>query len=278
MSPAAGAGALHAGRVLDGRAHRAARRARRVGDRVERLVLIGASPGIADPGRARGAAPRADERAGRRDRGARAIEEFARRWARDAGARGPAARGVATAAHADRLRNTPAGLARALRGLGTGALPPLWDRLGRAARCRSTLVVGERDAKLPRDRRADGARRCPAGELIVVPGAGHAVHLEAPEVDRSAIGQPASAPEPVMATPVGSRARSGRHRSWPRLARVRSVGLAAGGAAVAGVRSARPARWLPGSSCGDAHDLAPRRHAPPSARRARRHSAPPLLG
>ena len=53
---------------------------------------------------------------------------------------------VAAAAHADRLRNTPSGLAAALRGLGTGVMPPLWDRLGELA-MPVTLVVGERDAK-----------------------------------------------------------------------------------------------------------------------------------
>ena len=53
---------------------------------------------------------------------------------------------VAAAVHADRLRSTPAGLARALRGLGTGALPSLWDRLAEL-RMPVTLVVGERDEK-----------------------------------------------------------------------------------------------------------------------------------
>ena len=44
---------------------------------------------------------------------------------------------VTAAAYADRLRNTPHGLAAALRGLGTGVMEPLWDRLPRARRCRS---------------------------------------------------------------------------------------------------------------------------------------------
>ena len=53
---------------------------------------------------------------------------------------------VLAAVHADRLRNEPAGLARALRGLGTGALPSLWDRLGEVS-MPVALVVGERDKK-----------------------------------------------------------------------------------------------------------------------------------
>jgi 2-succinyl-6-hydroxy-2,4-cyclohexadiene-1-carboxylate synthase len=144
-------------------------------ERVQRLVLIGASPGLADP----------DERERRRADDARladeiensTIEEFARRWAET-----PVLAGLpATArerAHADRLRSTPAGLAHALRGLGTGALPPLWDRLGELGMAVS-LVVGERDAKFRRIAEAM-AHSMTDVELVVVPGAGHAVHLELP--------------------------------------------------------------------------------------------------
>ena len=93
-------------------------------------MLVGASPGIADPA-GREARRAADEALAARIE-AGGIEAFAREWAAQplfAGQPEP----VAAAAHADRLRNTPAGLAAALRGLGTGVMPPLWDRLGRAA-------------------------------------------------------------------------------------------------------------------------------------------------
>ena len=83
------------------------------------------------------------------------------------------------AVHADRLRSKPAGLARALRGLGTGALPSLWGRLGEIA-VPVALVVGERDRKFTAIA-SDMARALAEAEVIVVPGAGHAVHLEAPE-------------------------------------------------------------------------------------------------
>jgi pimeloyl-ACP methyl ester carboxylesterase len=85
---------------------------------------------------------------------------------------------VAGRAHADRLRNTPAGLARALRGLGTGALPSLWARLPEV-RIRVTLIVGERDEKF-RAIAAAMAAELSSAEVATVPGAGHAVHLEAP--------------------------------------------------------------------------------------------------
>jgi 2-succinyl-6-hydroxy-2,4-cyclohexadiene-1-carboxylate synthase len=145
-------------------------------DRVKRLILIGASPGIADP----------DERARRRAAdGALAdevecstIEQFARRWAQTPVLAGlPPA--VAAAAQADRLRSTPEGLARALRGLGTGALPPLWDRLAALA-MPVTLVVGERDRRF-REVARQMAHRIHEAEVVVVPRVGHAVHLEAPE-------------------------------------------------------------------------------------------------
>lgn len=143
--------------------------------RVRRLVLIGASPGIADP------AERAQRRAA--DDGLAAeveqmtIEAFAERWAQTAVlADQPAA--VQTAVHADRLRNTPAGLAAALRGLGTGALPSLWERLGELA-VPVDLVVGERDAKFQAVAREMTAALADA-RVHVVAGAGHAVHLEAP--------------------------------------------------------------------------------------------------
>lgn len=142
---------------------------------VERLVLISASPGIAEDG-AREARRQADERL------AQSIErsgigEFAHSWAQTPVLAGlPEA--AAERAHRDRLRNTPGGLAAALRGLGTGALPPVWERLGEL-RMPVALVVGERDHKFQ-----DVARRMapllPRARVIVVPAAGHAVHLEAP--------------------------------------------------------------------------------------------------
>ena len=144
--------------------------------RVRRLVLIGASPGIADPG----------ERRRRREADDRLADElaemtmqaFAERWAQTAVLADQPAM-VQAAVHEDRLRNTPAGLAAALRGLGTGALPSLWGRLGQLD-VPVDLVVGERDAKFRAiaSEMAAGLRRA---SLHVVSDTGHAVHLEAPE-------------------------------------------------------------------------------------------------
>lgn len=153
--------ALHAALALPGR--------------VQRLVLIGASPGLEDP------AERAERR--RADEALAAwaetvsIEEFVSRWSQTP-VLADQAPGVRAAITADRLRNTTAGLAAALRGLGTGALPSLWGRLHELT-VPVELIVGERDEKF----RATAERMLkalPDARLHVVPGAGHAVHLEDP--------------------------------------------------------------------------------------------------
>jgi len=147
-----------------------------LGARVARLVLIGASPGLADP--AERAARRAADDALADRIEAIGVEAFVREWsAQPLFADLP--RGIAERADADRLRNTAAGLAAALRGLGTGAMPSLWDRLGELAPP-VDLVAGERDEKF----RAIAERMAallPRAAVRVVEGAGHAVALEAPE-------------------------------------------------------------------------------------------------
>jgi len=155
-----------------------------LGERVERLVLIGASPGIADPAE-RAARRAADGALADEIEGAR-IEEFATRWAATPVlADQPAT--VTAAAHADRLLSTPAGLAAALRGLGTGTLPPLWGRLEELG-MPVTLIAGERDEKF-RDIGERMAREIALADLVVVAGAGHAVHLEAPARVAAEIGK-----------------------------------------------------------------------------------------
>jgi 2-succinyl-6-hydroxy-2,4-cyclohexadiene-1-carboxylate synthase len=141
-------------------------------ERVTRLALIGASPGLEDPAE-RAARRRSDEEWARlleRE----GIDAFADRWAAQ-----PVIAGQPASADTIRRAQSPAGLAAALRGLGTGALPAVWDRLGELP-MPVTLIVGEHDAKF----RAIGERMAaaiPDARLVVVPGAGHAVQLEAPD-------------------------------------------------------------------------------------------------
>jgi 2-succinyl-6-hydroxy-2,4-cyclohexadiene-1-carboxylate synthase len=151
-------------------------------ERVRALVLVSASPGLADAG-ARAARLAADAALAERIE-AVGVEAFAREWAaQPLFADQPAP--VAALAHEDRLRRSAAEHAAQLRGLGTGAMPPLWGRLGELA-LPVALVVGERDAKF-RGIAERMARRLPQGEIVVVEGAGHAVALEAPEALAEAI-------------------------------------------------------------------------------------------
>jgi 2-succinyl-6-hydroxy-2,4-cyclohexadiene-1-carboxylate synthase len=143
--------------------------------RVEQLVLVGGTAGIADDAE-RAARREADERLAAEIE-AGSIEDFARRWQSQ-----PLLRhqpdAVAEAARADRLRNRPDALAAALRALGPGAMDPLWGRLGEV-HVPATVIVGERDTKYRKlgERLAAGL---PDAELVVVPATGHPVHLEAP--------------------------------------------------------------------------------------------------
>jgi len=144
-------------------------------ERVRRLVLVSATAGIADAGeRAR---RRAEDEALAREIEASSIEAFADHWSvQPLFATQPA--DVVAAARADRLRNTPAGLAAALRGIGTGAMAPLWGRL-RELSMPVTLIVGEHDEKF-RAIASSMASALPSAQVVVIPGAGHAAHLEAP--------------------------------------------------------------------------------------------------
>jgi 2-succinyl-6-hydroxy-2,4-cyclohexadiene-1-carboxylate synthase len=150
---------------------------RRFQDRISKLVLIGSSPGLATP-QEREARREADEQLATEFEEL-TIEALAARWAQT-----PILDGITEAqaqlANADRLRSTPAGLAAALRGLGTGALPSLWERLAEID-APVTLIAGERDRKF-RAVSSEMARQLSDAEIRTVVGAGHAVQLELPEV------------------------------------------------------------------------------------------------
>ncbi len=147
---------------------------------VQRLVLIGATAGIGDP----------EERAARRradDRLADHIETVGVPAFIDEWLTNPLFTGLteATSMRTDRVRNTSAGLAASLRATGTGTQTPLWDRLHEIV-CPVLVLAGERDAKF-----TELGHRLVAGipdaELVVVPGAGHSVHLEQPDATADAV-------------------------------------------------------------------------------------------
>jgi 2-succinyl-6-hydroxy-2,4-cyclohexadiene-1-carboxylate synthase len=145
-------------------------------ERVARLVLVSTTAGIADPAAA-AARRRTDGELAARIEG-EPLEEFVRRW-REQPLFAGEPESVRAAAAADQLRNRAPGLAAALRGLGAGAMEPVWDRLGEL-RMPATVVVGARDAKYV----ALGRRlveRLPRARLAVIPSAGHGLLWEAPE-------------------------------------------------------------------------------------------------
>ena len=145
-------------------------------ERIARLVLVSGTAGIVDEAdRARRRA--ADERlAAEIER--MPIADFADRWlaqplfADDADA-------ARMRGREDILRNEPAGLAAALRGIGAGSMPPLWDRLGELEGIETLIVAGERDAKYVHlgERLAAAI---PGARLEIVAGGGHALPRERP--------------------------------------------------------------------------------------------------
>lgn len=79
---------------------------------------------------------------------------------------------------ARRAGNDPEALALSLENVGTGCLPSLWPRLGEL-RMPVDLVTGALDPKFTQLAREMGPQ-LPKARLSVVEGCGHAVHLENP--------------------------------------------------------------------------------------------------
>jgi 2-succinyl-6-hydroxy-2,4-cyclohexadiene-1-carboxylate synthase len=143
-------------------------------DHVERLVLVSASPGIADPA-ARAARREADERLAQeveRD----GIAAFLERWlAQPLFATLPRDR---SGIDERRARNTVERLTYQLRVLGQGVQPSNWERLGEL-RMPVLLIVGELDTKYAEIAR-QMAGGIPDARVEVISGAGHACHVEQP--------------------------------------------------------------------------------------------------
>jgi 2-succinyl-6-hydroxy-2,4-cyclohexadiene-1-carboxylate synthase len=145
-------------------------------DALRALMLVGASAGIED-GALRAERRDADERlAAWIER--RSIEEVVDAWERLPvfATQSPELR---EALRPGRLSHDPVELASLLRTAGQGTLPPVWTRLGEVG-CPTLLVAGEAD-----DAYVEAVHRMaqllPRGTARLVPGAGHAPQLEAPE-------------------------------------------------------------------------------------------------
>ncbi len=148
------------------------------GERARALVLESASPGILDP-EERAARARSDEAL------AELIERegvaaFVERWGSQPLFASQRSLPVEVRARlrAERLGQRPHGLANSLRGMGAGSMEPVWNRLGEL-RLPALVLAGELDEKYVVIARAIG-ERLPQARVALVPGAGHAVHLEQP--------------------------------------------------------------------------------------------------
>ena len=147
---------------------------------VEQLVLIGASPGL----RGSDATQRvvADTQLAN-DIERDGVEAFVDRWMGLEMWRSLEAR-IGTEAWAasrrQRLRNRAIGLANSLRGMGTGAMPSLHGDLAHL-HVPTLLITGTEDLKFEEVARAMQAA-LPDARHVSIPGAGHAAHLEQPDL------------------------------------------------------------------------------------------------
>ncbi len=148
--------------------------------RVGRLILESASPGLrsADERRARAASDA--ELADRLERDG--LTAFVDHWENlplfATQRRLPEA--LRARVRAERLAGSAVGLANSLRGLSTGRQPSYWDALPRLS-MPVLLIAGMLDAKYRQIARAMQAK-LPDATLELVPNVGHTVHLEAAEI------------------------------------------------------------------------------------------------
>ncbi len=150
------------------------------------LILESASPGLEDPAEReqRRASDEALAASIERD----GVQEFIDHWEKlplfaSQSTLPPEAR---EALRGQRLSNRPGGLAQSLRGVGTGVQPSLHARLP-TLHIPVLLIAGELDTKFSAIARSM-AQALPQSQLRIVPGAGHAIHLERPEEFDSLVG------------------------------------------------------------------------------------------
>jgi 2-succinyl-6-hydroxy-2,4-cyclohexadiene-1-carboxylate synthase len=152
---------------------------------VRSLILESASPGLVTAAE-REARRRQDDALARRIE-QQGIEAFVQEWEQLPLFAGQKKLPPATrqALRRQRLGNRPPGLANSLRGLGTGSQPSLWQRLPELS-MPLLLLAGELDEKFAGINR-EMAAAVPQAHLIIVPGAGHTIHLEQPQLFTAAI-------------------------------------------------------------------------------------------
>jgi 2-succinyl-6-hydroxy-2,4-cyclohexadiene-1-carboxylate synthase len=147
-------------------------------ERVSSLILVSATAGIHDE-HERHQRTEADEVMARRIDEA-GVEAFVDEWERLPiwQSQGTLPDEVSRMQRNIRLGNRAVGLSNSLRGMGQGAQPSYWERLGEIE-VPVLLMAGALDRKFVGIAGQMGVRIVEA-TLSVVPGAGHAVHLERP--------------------------------------------------------------------------------------------------
>jgi 2-succinyl-6-hydroxy-2,4-cyclohexadiene-1-carboxylate synthase len=147
-------------------------------ERILSLLTIGAHAGLEEE--AREGRRRGDEALAQRIE-KDGLEVFVNYWSSLPMFEGLERRGPSFVAQtrAARMDNHVAGLAESLRGMGAGAMRPVWQDLARVT-CPCTFVAGQLDHGY-----AASARRLaasvPDGRVVIVQRAGHTVHQERPE-------------------------------------------------------------------------------------------------
>ena len=143
-----------------------------------RVVLVSSSPGLADPDVA--ANRQAGDAAAARLLREQGIRPFLRYWHYQTMFRPMMAlpEPVLAPILARRERSDPEGLALSLEAVGPGSVPST-EVLLRRLECRVDLVVGAEDKRYV-DLAAEMAGMIRNARTHLVPGAGHAVHLECP--------------------------------------------------------------------------------------------------
>jgi 2-succinyl-6-hydroxy-2,4-cyclohexadiene-1-carboxylate synthase len=109
------------------------------------------------------------------------IEWFAGYWAEQPLFAGLRRRGPEFLDRLHRMRRAQdaKGISAALRGLGAAAVEPFWEDLSRIT-CRCTFAAGAEDRTYV-EHAERLQQRVRASSVAVIPGAGHAAHLEQPE-------------------------------------------------------------------------------------------------
>ena len=148
-------------------------------ERVSRLVLESASPGIKQE----------NEREQRRKNDedlaqfieCEGIEAFVDKWENTPlfASQKRTSSAIQEKIRNQRLQNDPVGLATSLRRIGTGIQPSWWDFLI-DLHCETLLIVGEEDLKF-RNIADEMKKRIPFAKKVVIPSAGHAIHVEQPQ-------------------------------------------------------------------------------------------------